>query len=94
VPQGTNQNISTQADVLINPLLSLIMWENRDIYTEYPNTTAVAPYSLFFVSVVGLPINPYYWHPAVYNYSAFTTFQRNQTYFSPLFKELTLNTSK
>jgi hypothetical protein len=59
------------------------MWENRDTFFDLPELVIPNPADLYFLSVVVMNINPYYWKEEIHNYSKNLTYERNQVYYSP-----------
>lgn len=75
----------------VDPELALVIWENRDIYTEFPQPSQLLPLNCYFLSVVKLDMNPYYWTKNIYDFSNRTSYFRNQSYISPMFKQIGYN---
>lgn len=91
--KNVEKQISKDEDLLFNPELQKLMWENRDYFTRMPEQQDLSRFSLYILTLVQLPFNPYYWHPSVFNYSNRTTYHLNQSYFSPSLTQLTFDSS-
>jgi hypothetical protein len=69
--------LELEEDLLFNPELSKLMWENREVFTSLPRKSEVSPYSLYVLTFISMAINPYYWHEGIYNYSNTTGYYQN-----------------
>lgn len=71
-----NESSIGKEDSNYEAIQNIYMWENRDLYTDLEEIVeyTLNPTYLYLISIVQLPVNPYYWQNEVYSFARWNAY--------------------